>query len=85
MRRQSVFESGSPETGSVESDVCLRALNSHPFEPHPAIRGGHAQTILGNLRPRRFDNRLEKALRREFKTAPTENRVIQFSRLLSRV
>ncbi len=52
-------------------------MANRPFVPHAALRNGHTQTILGNLRPRRFLPELLCAERREFATEP-EVRVVAF-------
>lgn len=47
-----------------------RHFAKRPFVPPPGLQGGHAMTIAGSLRPRRFSILQQPAERREFATEP---------------
>lgn len=55
-------------TRSFDRDELMRALKEREFVPHPLLRNGHTQTILGNERRRTFAAELFAAERREFTT-----------------
>ena len=52
-------------TPELRLDEAVRSLSKRPFEPHPLIRGGHAQTIAGWAWPRRFGLYARRAHPRE--------------------
>ncbi|QQS48475.1 MAG: alpha/beta fold hydrolase [Acidobacteriota bacterium] len=54
-------------------DAMAGRLAGRPFAPHPAMRNGHAMTILGKLLPRKFgivESSEYPGERREFETEP---------------
>ena len=52
-------------TPELRLDEAVRSLSKRPFEPHPLIKGGHAQTIAGWTWPRRFGLYARRAHPRE--------------------
>ncbi len=64
-------------TRGFDRDQVLRLLKEREFVPHPLLRNGHTQTILGNERRRTFSSALFAAERREF-TTERDVRVVAF-------
>ena len=57
--------------------LIARRLSARPFEPPALLRNGHAMTIFGAKRPRRFSILRHAAERREFQTE-AETRVVAY-------
>jgi uncharacterized protein len=59
----------TPMTGQPLAGLA-RHFKKRPFAPPPGLRSGHAMTIAGSLRPRRFSILRQSPERREFTTEP---------------
>src|SRR5262245_1436425 len=57
-------------SGSMKREVILAKLARTPFVPHPAIKNGHAQTIIGSFITRRTPLLNDLAKPRYFDVAP---------------
>ncbi|MEP7274057.1 MAG: alpha/beta fold hydrolase, partial [Acidobacteriota bacterium] len=77
MTRIPIPEGSSTREGFFDLDHIGHLMAARPFIPHRTLGNGHTQTILGNLRPRRFLPELAHAERREFSTEP-EVRVVGY-------
>lgn len=63
----------------IDLSAVEKQLKAKPFRPHPLFRNNHAQTIVGNLYPRRFklNSEFSDDEKRLFEVAPGARLLVQ--------